>query len=132
MLRDWFSESGAALSITDGFVKRRARNAQTARCNIYPFSFQARHHLLEAFAFHAANQIFTRHREILKMQFTSFDALIAQLIDVATHGKPHRALLDHKCAHSFVRRFHTRLQARQQQKSIAEATIGDPHLGAMD
>ncbi len=132
MFRDWLSKRRASLRITDGFVERRARDAQASRGNVNPFRFETRHHLLEAFAFHAANQIFRGDWEILKMQFACFNAFVAQFIDVAAHGKPGRALLDHKCAHAFMGRFHARFQAGKQQKSIAKAAIGDPHLGAID
>ncbi len=50
VLRDRFAERGPALRVANGFFESRARNPQPACRHVDAFRFQARHHLLEAFA----------------------------------------------------------------------------------
>ena len=92
MLADRLAERLAPLRVANGLFERRARDAEPARRDVDPLGFEARHDVLEPFAFHSADQIRRGHGKIVEMQLAGFDSFVAELVDVAADGQARRAL----------------------------------------
>ena len=132
VVRDRLAEGLALLRVLDRLFERGARDAEAAGGDVEPLGFEAGHHLLEALAFLAADQVGRRNGEVLEMQLAGFDRLVAHLVDVAADGQAGRALFDDEGADAAVGRLGRRVGLGQQQEHLRAAAVGHPHLRAVD
>ena len=110
-------------------LERALGDADAAGRDVDPADLDARHHLLEALALGAAQQVGGGHAVVGEHQLRGLDALVAQLLQLRRHGQAAglrgaRLLLDQQAAHAAVGRLRLRVgldqrrdQARAQRRS---------------
>ena len=122
----------ALLRVADRVFERGLGQANAARGHVDPLALQPGHDLFETIPLAAADQVFRGHEEIVEGQLAGFDALIAQLVDIAADAKARGAFFDHEGRDAPMRRIGVRVGLGGQHESIAVPGIGDPHLRAVD
>src|SRR5260221_10737933 len=86
MLTDWFAECGALLRITDCGFETGLSYADCARGYVDASDFKRAHHLFEAIAFGAADQVCRGDRDVFEQHFAGVYSFVAQLVEVAADG----------------------------------------------
>ncbi len=82
MLADRLAEGGALLRVANRVLERRLPDADRARRDVDPADFERAHHLLEALALPAADQIAGRHLELLEQHLAGVDSLVAEFLEL--------------------------------------------------
>ena len=75
-------EGLALLRVPDRFLERALGHADRAGRHVDASDLDARHHLVEALALFASEEVLNRDREVVEDELRRFDALVAELLDV--------------------------------------------------
>ena len=109
-----------------------------ARGHVDPADFDAVHHLEEALAGLAAEDVVGAGPVAVEDQFGGVDALVAELVDLAGNGQARQhfaetgRLLDQERGQVAVRLVRALVGAHQHGHQRRTAAVGQPHLLAVD
>ena len=103
----------------------------SARGDVDPSELQPGEDLLEAAALALADEVLARHHALVEHQLAGIDALVAELLELASHPEA-LALLDQQQAHAAVARPRLRVGLDQHRDDVALDAVADPGLGAVD
>ena len=92
MLADWFAECGALLRVVDCGLEGSLPYSDGARGYVDASDFERAHHLFEACAFDAADQVSCGDADVVEEDFAGVDSFVAQLVEVPADGRTAIAL----------------------------------------
>src|ERR1700722_19932193 len=131
MFRDRLAEGLAYLRIFGGELKRALGNADAARRHVDASEFQAAGRLQKTLPFFAADQVICRNAIVVEVHFGGIDRLVAQLLQLLSHGKAWSLGGDEQ-AHSLVSRLGRWISLDEESENRALDAVRNPGLGAVD
>src|SRR5664280_1126933 len=138
VLGDLLAEGLALLGVLDAELEGPQPHPARTRGDVDAADLDAVHHLVEALAGDAAEDLAGRRPVVLQNEFGGVDALVAHLLDLAGHGQSGsglaeaRLLVAQEGRHVLVDAGAAEVGLDEDRDEIGRAAVGEPHLLAVD
>src|ERR1700733_4363706 len=131
MFRDRLAEGLAYLRIFGGELKRALGNSDAARRHVDASQFQPAGRLQKALSLFAADQMIRRNPVIVEHHFRGIDRLVAELLQLLSHGKA-RAFWRDEQAHSLISGLSRWVGFDKESENRTLDPVRYPGFGAID
>ena len=105
------------------------RDAHRPRGDVEPPGLEPAHHVLEAAALDAADEVRGRHDDVLEEELRRVDPLVTELRDGLHDLESGVVLLDDEAGHTPVPRLGLRVGEGEEREGVPLAAVRDEHLG---